>query len=211
MPPQFRQVLLSQFLGLLLFGQGHLHVALHHHCLELLRAHYGTQTGTGRSSSPVYHCRDKRDLLTRRADTGYLHVLAQLRLEHLLGLAGILAPQVGSIPQFSLAVIDKEVDRLGRYTVEEHGIIAGELQESTEVTTRVSIAPAPGQRRFPHYRKPCPCQRRGTGKRATEDAQSVVRPQRVHTGLLPAEQDSGADAIAANELAAKLFVQRLIF
>ena len=103
-PGERGHVLLAHLVELLgRLRRRHLHAALDGDGLELLGAHDRAQTGARRRPALVVHHRgDERELFAGRADAGDLQVLAVLRPQDVLGLEGVLAPDLGGVSSVPL-------------------------------------------------------------------------------------------------------------
>jgi hypothetical protein len=72
--------------------------------------------------------------------------IAQLGEQDVLYLARDLAPEVGGVADLDSAVVDPEVDRRGRDTVEDDRVPPGALQLGAPVPARLRLAEAAGER-----------------------------------------------------------------
>jgi hypothetical protein len=80
------------------------------HRLEVLRAHHGANAGApGGTVQVVHHAGVEHLVLAGAADRGDadLRVLVR-RLDGLLGVPGGLAPEMGSVAQLGLVVLDRD-------------------------------------------------------------------------------------------------------
>ncbi len=68
-------------------------------------------------------------VLPGQADGRHLGVgLVELPLDQLLGLQGALAPEMSGIPDLHLAVVDPDVNQVGRLVAENHLVVTGVFQ-----------------------------------------------------------------------------------
>src|SRR5207237_5950609 len=76
---------------------------------------------------------DAVEILTGGTDAGDTRRRIGFRTEHVFGLFGGLAPDVGGVADLGLVVLDPEVHGLGCLALEDHHIVAGELQLGSPV------------------------------------------------------------------------------
>ena len=94
-------------------ARGTLQASPCHHGLDSLGAHHRPQAGPpGRPALVVHDRGDEGESFSRRADAGHLDIVAQFRLQNILGLEGVFAPEMSGVLELRLAVIDEEVHRL---------------------------------------------------------------------------------------------------
>ena len=74
----------------------------------------------------------------------WIVLVADLLADDLLRLEGILAPEVGGIPDLDLVVVDPEVDGLLGLALDDQAVVAGELQLGTPVPAEDAVEEGAG-------------------------------------------------------------------
>ncbi len=114
--------------------------------------------------------------LAGRPDGGHADALVlQLILETLQGLKVVETPNPGGIPDFDVAVMDPEVNRLGRPAADHDGIEAGELQLRGPVAAGLGFREGARQRRLGAHRVAVETGEGGAGNHAAGKDQNVLR------------------------------------
>jgi hypothetical protein len=132
-------------------------------------------------------------------DTGNLGLRVYLRTDNLLRLEGIFAPEMRSVPQLHLVVINPEVNRFIRLTREDDVVIAGKLKLGGKATAKIRTAQEATFRRL--------CGNLGTASRdrcATQRPcpkdESIGGTHRVNTGQHFVIEDFDINASATEEI-----------
>jgi hypothetical protein len=197
------------------FLVGHVHAqgAAHGDGLEVLGAHDRAHTGP---AVGVLHLVEDagvaHHLLARRPDHRDARPwLAQVRPDCFLGITGDLAPSHRGVAQLGLAVLDPQVDRLGRLALEDDGVKARLLELRRPPATGLGLGEATGQRRLAGHGETGGARRRGAVDDAAGEDEQVVGPQRVHALVHLLEQVVGRHRPATQVAPVEISARRLYF
>ena len=119
--------------------------ALGCHGLEELGPHHGTHSRTARGMVQILHHAGIDNLiLPGLPDHGETRVLlAQFRLDHLLGIDDVLTPQLRGIPDFDLVILDPEVDRFLGTALHDQRVVTRPNQLDRKEPADVPLSESP--------------------------------------------------------------------
>ena len=205
---QLPRPLLAQVLGEPEIGERHLLAAPDDDGLELLGAHHGAESGARRGATLVGDdAREEGHGLAGGSDAGDRGVLAVSRPEVVLRVQAILAPERRGVVERHLAVVDEHVGRRPADAAEEDRVVAGEAQVRPPGAAAIGVAPAAGERRLADHGEAAAADRRRPGERPGDEAEQVVRAERVDAGRHALVEDPRAEAVAPDEVPGHLRVQ----
>ena len=123
------------------FGKGisHIHTgpAPHSQSFQVFRPHNSTCTAAPQSPTLVDETGIRHKIFTRWADTGNPGIRANIGQDKILGIRGILSPQMRCVFEFNPAVIlHKYINRLGRFSLDDNHIITGPFQHVAKTAAR---------------------------------------------------------------------------
>ena len=195
--------------GCLVVLANHLAAGLDHHRLQILRPHHRTNARARREPPMIVaDSRHVGELLSALPDHGDRRLLAVLLLELLLDGDGVDAPVLRGIFDAHFIVIDKDVDRLVRLAVEQDPVPTSKLQVRAEIASTVGVAPTTRRGTLAHSLEAVTedrCPRHEAG----DQAEHVIRAQRIGALGNPIEEQAHADPVPAKEVAIHLLRQLL--
>ena len=116
--------------------------------LQVLAAHDRAHAAAAGGAVLVVHDGGEKDpVLAGRADAGHRGLGGGLRLDGLLRLLGVEAPQGRRVADLDLAVMDVEVDGLRGPAADDQPVEPGAFEHRAETAARARIADGPGQGR----------------------------------------------------------------
>ena len=180
---------------------------------EVLGSHQRAHAGTPGRAPVVGHDRSVRHaLFAGQTDARHARLrLADLALDDTLRLVGIgLAPQVRSVAQLGLAVVNPEVHRRIGAPGDEHAVVAGVAQFRAHKAADVRLAPQAGLRRARADRKAPGRGAAGAGERTGDPKQGAGRVERVTFGIERVPQQAHAQPAAADKVA-HVIARNLLF
>ena len=195
--------------GCLVVLANHLAAGLDHHRLQILGPHHRADPGAG--GEPPVIITDPRhvgELLPALPDHGDRRLLAVLLLELLLNGDRIGAPVLRGVFDAHRIVINENVDRLVRLTVDQDPVPTRELQVGAEIAAAVGVAPATRRGTLAHGLEAVAEDRRPRHE-AGDQAEHVIRAQRIGALGNPIEEQAHADPVPAKEVAIHLLRQLL--
>jgi len=118
-----------------------------HDGLQLLRSHYGAQTGSCRDPAVVVaDSRYQGQPFTRRTDASHPRPTAGRPDQDVLRLHGVPPPEVSRVAEFRAVVPDVEIHGTGADAGQEDAVVAAAFDGWREIAAAVGFAPAPRQR-----------------------------------------------------------------
>ena len=174
--------------------------ATHRDRLEPLGSHHRAHSAaSGGTVFVVHDAGELHQILTGRTNAaGPQAGDAQFLSQSVLGVTHGLAPQVRGVSQFNAVVVDEQVfGCLGR-ALDQHHVIAGELQLRTPEPSRVGRGDAVGQRPLGDHHVPRPTRSTGARQRTGGKDQDVVRGKWIDGGIHFLEEVPVGEPAAAN-------------
>ena len=107
--------------------------------LHLLGAEQSAQTGAAGVAEGGDHRGIRNQVLTSQADRSNVELRTRFLGQGSIGLEGALAPNMGSVLDGDLVIIDLDVDRLVALALNDHGVIARVLEGMRDVAAHVRI------------------------------------------------------------------------
>ena len=114
---------------------------------------------------------------------------------------------MGGVADLHFAVVQIQIDRLFRNTLDKHAVKAGMAQLGAEVATGVGVVPHAGDRRFGHHHVAAAEKGAGGAHGAAHKAEHALRGENIGVGRHLVIENLRADTVTANEISGQFFAE----